>query len=135
MPVKGVKQVQQNVTRLLADITGPITEKTMMEVLIDGASAAAQITPVKSSVLVNSQYKKITRIEGGYVGRVGYAANYAQYVNDAPGKLKGKPRPKEDGIDQGNYWDSNGEPDFLRKGFERDAIDQIRATIKRGYKL
>jgi len=131
MPVKGIKQVQQRVTKLLSEVSGPITEKTMVEVLIAGQSNAANITPRNSSTLINSQYRKITPVTDGLIGRVGYAANYAQYVNDAKGTLKGKPRPKGKGV----YWGPNGEPDFLRKGFERDGIDEIREVIKRGYKL
>jgi len=64
-------------------------------------------------------------------GRVGYTASYAARVNAAGGTLKGKPRP--DG--SGNYWDPDAEPYFLRKGFERDGIADIKATIQRGYKL
>ena len=131
MPVKGVKHVQQRVTKLLTEITGPITEKTMMEVLITGQAYAAAITPRDTSTLVNSQYRKLTPVTDGLVGRVGYAANYAQYVNDAKGTLKGKPRPGNRGV----YWGPDGEPDFLRKGFERDGIDDIKEVIKRGYSI
>lgn len=131
MPVKGVKQVQQNVTKLLTEITGPITEKTMVEVLITGQAYAAAITPRNTSTLVNSQYRKLIPASDGLIGKVGYAANYAQYVNDAKGTLKGQPRPGNQGV----YWGPDGEPDFLRKGFERDGIDDIRQVIKRGYKL
>ncbi|HBN7263415.1 TPA: HK97 gp10 family phage protein [Escherichia coli] len=131
MPVKGIKQVQQNVTKLLANIIGPITEKTMVEVLITGQAYAAAITPRDTSTLVNSQYRKLTPVSDGLIGRVGYAANYAQYVNDAKGTLTGKPRPGNRGV----YWGPDGEPDFLRKGFERDGIDDIKSVIKRGYKI
>lgn len=131
MPVKGVKQVQQNTTRLLAKLAGPVTEKTMVEVLITGQAYAAAITPRNTSTLVNSQYRKLIPASGGLIGKVGYAANYAQYVNDAKGTLKGKPRPKNQGV----YWGPDGEPDFLRKGFERDGIDDIKEVIKRGYSI
>lgn len=131
MPVKGVKQVQQNVTKLLTEITGPITEKTMVEVLITGQAYAAAITPVDTSTLINSQYRKLIPITSGLVGKVGYAASYAGYVNDASGKLVHTQRPDGNGY----YWDPDAEPDFLKKGFERDGIDDIKEVIKRGYKL
>lgn len=131
MPVKGIKQVQQNTTRLLAKLAGPVTEKTMVEVLITGQAYAAAITPVDTSTLINSQYRKLIPATGGLIGKVGYAANYAQYVNDSSGKLAHTQRPDGNGY----YWDPNGEPDFLRKGFERDGIDDIKEVIKRGYSI
>jgi hypothetical protein len=131
MPVRGVKEVQRNVSRLLGRVRGPISEKTMVEVLITGASAAAAITPRDTSTLVNSQYRIIALLPSGVQGRVGFATEYAQAVNDASGVLAGTPRSD----DNGNYWDPAGEPDFLRKGFERDAATEIRAVIRRGYKL
>lgn len=131
MPVKGIKRVQTNIRKVLSDIAGIRTEKVLYEVMNVGANHAALITPVKSSTLINSQYKKLEPLPSGMIGRVGYVANYAAAVNAAPGKLKGKPRP--DG--SGNYWDPNGEPDFLRKGFERDGLEEIKAIIKKGYKV
>ncbi|MBJ6488855.1 hypothetical protein JGS09_24570, partial [Enterobacter cloacae] len=116
MPVKGIKRVQMNTRRVLSDIAGIRTEAVLFKVMTAGANHAALITPVKSTNLINSQYKKLEPMPTGMMGRVGYTANYAAAVNAAKGKLKGKPRP--DG--SGNYWDPNGEPDFLRKGFERD---------------
>jgi hypothetical protein len=44
-----------------------------------------------------------------------------------------KPRPAT--ARKGNYWDPDGEPDFLRKGFERDGLNEIKAIIKQGYKV
>lgn len=132
MPVKGIKRVQMNTRKVLSDIAGIRTEKVLYEVMNAGANHAALITPVaKTSVLINSQYKKLEPMPSGMIGRVGYAANYAAAVNAAKGKLKGKPRP--DG--SGNYWDPDGEPDFLRKGFERDGLNEIKAIIRQGYKV
>ncbi|EBO3480371.1 hypothetical protein ADU13_21335 [Salmonella enterica subsp. enterica serovar Paratyphi B] len=131
MPVKGIKLVQMNTHRVLSDIAGIRTEKVLYLVMNAGANHAAVITPVKSSTLINSQYKKLEPIPSGMIGRVGYTANYAAAVNAAKGKLKGKPRL--DG--SGNYWDPNGEPDFLRKGFERDGLNEIKAIIRQGYKV
>lgn len=58
MPVKGIKRVQMNTSRVLSDIAGIRTEKVLYEVMNAGANHAALITPVaKTSVLINSQYK------------------------------------------------------------------------------
>ncbi|MFO4024078.1 hypothetical protein [Enterobacter hormaechei] len=131
MPVKGIKRVQMNAKKMLGDIAGNRTEKVLTEVMIVGSAYAAQITPVHTSTLVNSMYRQLKPVAGGMTGRVGYTASYAAFVNAAEGTIKGTPRP--DG--SGNYWDPDGEPDFLRKGFERDGLNDIRETIKRGYKL
>lgn len=131
MPVKGIKRVQMNTRKVLSDIAGIRTEKVLTEVMIVGAGHAATLTPVHTSTLINSQYRKLEPLASGMTGRVGYTAEYAAAVNAAKGKLKGKPRP--DG--SGNYWDPNGEPDFLRKGFERDGLSEIKAIIKQGYKV
>jgi len=131
MPVKGIKSVQITTKKLFGEITGPVTERVITEVMIVGAGYAAQITPIHTSTLVNSQFRELRPMPEGMMGRVGYTASYASRVNAAEGTLKGKPRP--DG--SGNYWDPDAEPDFLRKGFERDGIDDIRSTIRRGYKL
>lgn len=146
MSVKGVKEIRQNFKQLTDRITGPITEQTLTAVLIEGGAAAAAITPRDTSTLVNSAYRKITPIPKGMEGRQGYAAEYALWVNNAPGKLKGKPRSSVKSFetksgktafasDQGNFWDPHAEPAFLRKGFERDALPVIKKIIKEGYQL
>lgn len=89
MPVKGIKRVQMNTSRVLSDIAGIRTEKVLYQVMNAGANHAALITPVKSSTLINSQYKRLEPLPSGMIGRVGYTANYAAAVNAAKGKLKG----------------------------------------------
>lgn len=146
MPVKGIKEVNQKITALLKRQAGPVTEQTMMAVLIEGRAAAAAITPRDTSTLVNSMYLKIYPAKGKLVGKVGYAAEYALYVSEAPGTLKGKPRSSVKSFEtssgktgfassQGNFWDPHAEPDFLRKGFERDALPVIKQIIRKGYQL
>jgi hypothetical protein len=103
----------------------------MAQALILGASEAAALTPRSSSVLINSQFRRVSNEGWKVVGRVGYTANYALAVHEAEGKLKGTntPRPKENGISRGNVWDPSGEPEFLKKGFER-AEPNIRKALK-----
>lgn len=146
MPVEGIREIKQRFKQLTGKIMGPMTEEVIMAVLIEGSAAAAAITPRDTSFLVNSMYRKIDAIPKGMQGRVGYAAEYAWWVNNASGKLKGKPRASVASFEtksgktafassQGNFWDPHAEPDFLRKGFERDSILVIKKIIKGGYQL
>jgi hypothetical protein len=134
MPVKGLKEVRVQLKKIFGDIKGPKAEKTLTEVLITAAGFAATMTPIDTSNLINSQYRKITAYGTRVVGAIGYTAAYAAAVHDAPGTLLGKnvPRDKND-PSRGNVWDKDGEPEFLRKAFEdSDARAAIDAVIKRG---
>ena len=84
------------------------------------------MTPVaKSSVLINSQFQEVMVNGTRITGRVGYSANYAVYVHEAKGTLKGKPRPLSQG--GGHYWDPAGEPQSLKKAGDetRNAVDAV----------
>lgn len=145
MPMRGVKEAKASTKALVGRIAGDLTERTVTEILIIGAGYASILTPVDTSLLINSQYRHVTHVFGATFGRVGYTAAYAAAVNAMSGKLKGQPRADfgvtragvafGGGTGVGNYWDPGGEPDFLRKGFERDGKDDIKAAIKRGMKL
>ena len=145
MPVKGIKRVQMNTRKVLTDIAGPRTERVLTEIMIVGSSYAALLTPIDTSTLINSQYRKLVSIPGGMQGKVGYSAKYAAAVHGMSGKLKGQPREhfgktrsgKEfgGGTGKGNYWDPGAEPGFLTKGFERDGLNEIKAIIRQGYKV
>lgn len=137
MPVKGLKEVRQAVRRAFVDISGPRAEKTLTEVLITAAHFAAVMTPIDTSNLINSQYRKITAYGTRVVGAIGYTAAYAAAVHDAPGTLLGTNTPRSSSDpSRGNVWDKDGEPEFLRKAFEdSDARAAIDAVIKRGMKV
>lgn len=145
MPVKGIKRVQTNTQLVLKEIAGPRTEKVLMEIMTVGAGYAALLTPVDTSTLINSQYKKQKPIPSGMKGMIGYTASYAAAVHAMLGKLKGQPRAHfgktragqefGGGTGKGSYWDPGAEPEFLKKGFERDGINDIKSIIKRGYKI
>lgn len=131
MPVKGIERVRMNTKKKLEEIAGPVTERVLTEVLIIGSGYASTMTPVDTSTLINSQYRRLEPTSGGKRGVVGYTAGYAAFVHGASGKLKGLARPGG----RGKYWDPKGEPEFLKKGFERDGLAAIKAAIKRGYKV
>jgi len=137
MPVRGLKEVRAQLKKVFGDISGPRVEKTLTEVLIIASGYAATMTPIDTSNLINSQYRKITAYGNRVVGAIGYTAAYAAAVHDKPGTLLGTntPRSKSD-PSRGNVWDPDAEPEFLRKAFEdSDAKSDIDAAIKRGMKV
>ena len=85
------------------------------QALILGASEASVLTPIDTSVLLNSQYRNVNRQGTKIVGRVGYTADYALAVHD-PDNPQNFRRP-------------SAQKEFLKEGFER-AEPNIRAVIK-----
>jgi len=134
MPLKGVKEAKAATKALVGRIAGDLSERTVTEILIIGQGEAAVLTPVATSVLINSQFRRVTASAGGVHGRVGYTAAYAAAVNAAKGTLLGTNTPRNPAT-LGNVWDPGAEPDFLRKGCEEKGADAIKAAIKRGMKL
>lgn len=137
MPAKGLKEVRVQLKKIFGDIQGPRAEKTLTEVLITAAGFAATMTPIDTSNLINSQYRKITAYGTRVIGAIGYTAAYAAAVHDAPGTLLGTNTPRSSSDpSRGNFWDPDGEPEFLRKAFEgSDARAAIDAIVKRGMKI
>ncbi|MCX8675895.1 HK97 gp10 family phage protein [Gilliamella sp. B3023] len=132
MTVKGVSKVNKNIHRITNDIANIRTQRVIQQVMIVGMSFVAPITPRDTSTLINSQYRELKPVPKGWIGRVGYTANYAAFVNNAKGTAKGKRTGKKS---QGDYWSPNAEPHFVEKGFERDGQQAIEQVIKDGYKI
>lgn len=138
--VRGLQQAKRNMDSLIDDIQNRKIPRAIQSAnLIIGAQAAS-LTPVDTSTLLNSQFREMTVSGTRITGRVGYSANYALYVHNASGKLKGQPRAhfgktKEGqefggGSLTGNYWDPNAEPHFLTKGGEQSRDDVHRVFKK-----
>lgn len=133
--VKGVRQAQQNLNKLIDDIQGRKAVRAIKSALFIIAPEAARITPRNTSTLINSQFNEM-KINGTRItGRIGYSANYALYVHEAPGKYLGKnqPRPVDKGQtpgSNGNMWDPYGEPQFLSKAAEKTK-DDVAAAIRK----
>ncbi len=87
----------------------------MSKALILGASEASVLTPIDTSTLLNSQYRKVEVDGSRIVGTVGYTAEYALPVHD-PGNAQ-------------TFRRASAEKDFLKRGFE-NAEPNIRAVIK-----
>ncbi|MGR7479737.1 HK97 gp10 family phage protein [Klebsiella aerogenes] len=135
--VRGVREAKANLNRIIDNIQGRKVVRAIQSALILGSSRAAYYTPIDSSTLLNSQFREINVNGTKVTGRVGYSANYAAFVHDMPGKLKGQPRAGSDfggGTGKGNYWDPHGEPQFLKKGFDEER-DAITAVIKKELSL
>ena len=114
--IKGVRQAQQNLDKLIGDIQGRKAARAIQSALIIGSSQASLYTPIHTNTLMNSQFRELN-VNGTLVtGRVGYSASYAVYVHDPniPQKFRRATAQKE----------------FLTKGFE-DARDVIDRTIKK----
>ena len=108
--------------------------RTITAALVLGGSEAAALTPQHTGNLINSRFAYVRQEGGRVVGTTGYTAEYALAVHEASGKLKGQPRPEENGRPQGNYWDPRGEPRLLEAGFER-AKPQIDALFRGALKV
>jgi hypothetical protein len=133
MAVKGVSKVNRNIHRITNEIADIRTQRIIQQVMITGMSFVAPLTPIDTSNLINSQYRELRAIPNGWVGRVGYTANYATFVNNARGILLGKPRTGKKS--KGNYWSPHAEPDFIKKGFERDGREAIQRIIRESYRI
>ncbi|CAB4159887.1 hypothetical protein UFOVP726_66 [uncultured Caudovirales phage] len=112
-------------------------QRTVLTMLIPIGSEAAGMTPRETSDLINSQYRDVQTVGTVARGRIGYLAEYAAAVHEAPGTLLGTntPRPSRNGRpSQGVVWGPSGEPEFLRKGAEQ-ARPLVEQVLKRGMRL
>ncbi|MGK4325707.1 HK97 gp10 family phage protein [Citrobacter freundii] len=135
--VKGIAEAKRNTNRIINEIEGVKAVRGVRSALMVGGLRAAYYTPIDTSTLINSQFSEVNMRGHIITGRVGYSANYAAYVHEMPGTLKGQPRAHfvttregkkfGGGQEQGTYWGTHGEPQFLKRGFEeeRDAIDAV----------
>ncbi|MFP7606793.1 HK97 gp10 family phage protein [Serratia quinivorans] len=118
--VKGVREAQANLDRLIGDIRGRKVVRAIQSALLIGGSQAALYTPIGTSTLLNSQYREISVNGSRVTGRVGYSANYAVYVHDP-------------NIPQ-TFRRATAKKEFLAKGFE-DTKAQIDRAIKKEMQL
>lgn len=114
--IKGVRQAQQNLDKLIGNIQGRKAVRALQSAMVIGSSQASMYTPIDTSTLINSQFRELNVNGTRLTGRVGYSANYAAYVHDP-------------NIPQ-NFRRSTAQKEFLTKGFE-DTRDVIDRTIKK----
>lgn len=89
---------------------------TMQKILILGGSHASLFTPIDTSTLLNSAYRKVDIREGMIKGIYGYTADYAGVVHDPNVKQK--------------FRRATAKKEFLRLGFE-EAKPLIDAIVKK----
>jgi hypothetical protein len=118
--VQGVRKAQQNLNALIGDIQGRKVVRALQSALIIGSSQAALYTPIDTSTLINSQYRKLEVSGTRITGRVGYSANYAVFVHDPS-------------VPQ-TFRRATAQKEFLTKGFE-DTRNLIDRTIKKEMSL
>jgi len=107
-------------------------QRTVLTMLIPIGSEAAGMIPRATSDLINSQTRE-TEMNGTVVrGRIGFMAEYAAAVHEAPGTLLGKNVPRPNGL--GVVWGPSGEPEFLKKGAEQ-AKPLVEQALRRGMRL
>ncbi|AXF76054.1 HK97 gp10 family phage protein [Erwinia tracheiphila] len=127
--VRGIQQAKRNLDKVVDDIQGRKAVRAIVSAFSIIGPLSAVRTPVgKTSVLINSLFQNITTDGARITGRIGYSANYALYVHEASGVLKGKSRPASQG--GGRYWDPSGEPNFLSRA-AKETRDQVDAVIRK----
>ena len=131
MPAKlrGLQEAIRKTEQIVGTITAEKAVRAIKSANYIIRTEAATMTPIDTSALINSQFDTIEVNGTRVTGKIGYSANYALYVHNASGKLKGQPRPSG----KGTYWSPNGEPKFLTKAAEKtkDLVDKaIKAEMK-----
>lgn len=109
--VTGINDARRNFANLIGDIEGKKAVRAITGALIIGSTQAALYTPIDTSTLLNSQYRKVEVRGRILVGEVGYTASYASKVNDPTVKQK--------------FRRATAKKNFLKRGFDdrRSAID------------
>lgn len=132
MAIKGVARVRRNLKRTFEEIDSKQTFDAVYGVLSEIGLDATARTPIETSALVNSMYlPKVYQYKGKTTGFIGYTTEYAGWVHDAPGTLAGQPRASG----KGDYWDPDGEPQFLDKAAEYVEKSVAHRILREAYRV
>lgn len=129
--LKGVREAIARTSQIVDEITAVKVVRALKSATYIIRTESASMTPIETSTLINSQFDTIEVNGTRVTGKVGYSANYALYVHNAPGKLLGKGIARPSG--KGVYWGPHAEPKFLTKAAEKtkDLVDKaIKAEMK-----
>lgn len=137
--VKGIRQVSRNINRAIDNIQEKRGVRAIYSALFIIGAASAKEVPRDTSTLVNSQFRDVVMIGTRITGKIGYSAEYAAYVHEAPGKYlyTQTDRPVDAGQAPGSrgvIWGPNGNPKFLYWP-ARDSEGDVRAAILREMSL
>lgn len=130
MAIKGMAQVRKNINRQLKMVIPAQAEKALHIATSIIGGYASLMTPVDTSTLINSQYRRVATGSGKVIASIGYTAAYAAYVHGAKGKMKGIPRASG----RGNYWSPDAEPQFLSKAGD-DNLNEIDKAVLEAMKI
>lgn len=126
----GMREAIARTEQIVGEITATKSIRALKSATYIIRTEAATLTPIDTSNLINSQFDTVEINGTRLTGKIGYSANYALYVHNASGKLKGRPRANGNGV----YWQPGGEPKFLTKAAERtrSLVDDV---IKKEMKI
>lgn len=134
MAIKGVARVRRNLKSTFDEIDSKQTFDAVYGVLSEIGLDATARTPIETSTLVNSMYlPKVYQYKGKTTGFIGYTAEYAGWVHDAPGTLQGLGIERASG--KGDYWDPDGEPQFLDKAAEYVEKSLAHRILREAYRV
>lgn len=137
MPAKlrGIKEAIAKTSQIVDEITAVKIVRALKSATYIIRLESATMTPIATSNLINSQFESVEVNGTRVTGKVGYSANYAIYVHNAPGRLLGKNIPRTGKLKGlGNVWDKSGEPKFLTKAGEKTK-SLVDKAIKEEMKL
>jgi len=123
--LRGFEDVNARFKAAMRDIGVSRTQGVVTKIIIAIKADAATMTPVDTSFLINSAYSKTWRTASGWEGEVGYGAEYAEFVHNAPGKLQGT----------GLAWLPDAEPQFLKKAVDNVIREDLEAIIASEYRI
>jgi len=125
----GVDLVLKKLNIEIAKIEGR-TKGGLRSAALEVKAASLRLTPHEDGHLRGSAYTETFSTSSGPGSVIGYTAEYAPWVHEAPGVLKGLPRPSGKGV----FWGPSGEPQFLRKALMRN-VRLILRRIKEHVKI
>lgn len=131
-----MKKLQSNISKFFADIREKKTEAAVYAVANEVLNVAQTYTPVDTSLLINSKFGPlIVSSKDGAKATVGFNAEYAKFVHNMSGKLKGQPRAHfgvtRKGVEfgggtlTGTYWSPDAKPKFLS-----EAGEEVKPLVK-----
>lgn len=133
--LRGFEDVNARFKAAMRDIGVSRTQGVVTKIIIAIKADAATMTPVDTSFLINSAYSKTWRTASGWEGEVGYGAEYAEFVHNAPGKLQGSGISRTGKKSRGVYWGPDAEPQFLAKAVKNVLREDLQAIIASEYRI
>jgi DNA-binding transcriptional regulator WhiA len=90
--MRGIQQAIKRTQQIVGEITGEKAVSAIKAATYIIRTESASMTPVATSALINSQFDTVEVNGTRITGKIGYAANYALYVHNAPGEAQRRAR-------------------------------------------